>query len=59
MKFVTTSLKQFVKNRTNTQYVESVATASRHFHGRPRPIALNFFLFSYVFLLGFFLVSIA
>ena len=59
MKIVTSFLNKIVKDRSHPRYVEATVIACRNFRGRPRPLTLNFFLFTYLFLLGFFLISIA
>ncbi len=59
MKNVTSFLNKIVKGRSNPRYVETIVIACQNFRGRARPLTLNLFLFTYLFLLGFFLISVS
>ena len=52
-------LKWFATVWTYPRYVEATVIACQNFRGRARPLTLNLFLFTYLFLLGFFLISVS
>jgi len=57
-RFVSTSLNEIVRDRSKPIFIERALTAAKHWKGRPRPMIVNFVLFTYLFLFAFFVVKV-